>query len=710
MTVKYLNFTIFLGFVSSLMICSLFGPFIVSSKTERYWHNVSLSALESVFTFTVIFTLCMEIRFILRKEKFHRSQTVFWPKRCCHCFQMLSHEDSGTRTAPVSHERDDTNSEEITNAILSATSTSIQECARYSSSTQLHDGALNHLSDTSNENERLEHTNSETPITSLETPCLVRRCSMTPMSGSNGEVSHGLCTGKHLLPGPHRALLNVYGVFCFVSCVGMFLQSIRYCICYGQGEYPAWKTFRHVAANMGIIIALPTTLAFVNAYIDAFYVDSYQNLVTIALLLILSIWKCADCVLRPIKILLESRYSNNETVTVFCRINGTFFDIYDHIDHIAGPFYTETSMIMLGISLQLWSSFVSKTSINSRRNPIAMESCNLDISFSISRRCSISLIFKQSFRRFLNLIRSQNSENQPLISRNTSHRFSKVRFVTWIVFVTANLPYLGLSLMYVFHPSEIAEQFHENNILMSFEIIFCCSFSVLCNYAKLKEKKIPHVSYSNDVGSSWKLKGHEIMLIVCSYGIFTQCILLLTAGAGNLINNGNLMSPEEHMSCKIAIVYSVIKILTAWQMTVFLSRIPRQKCDNPSEHVKIKWILVCLISVMVICGVQWLITSLENKTFLLQRLYFGDKAGKAIGILLEPFGTIYSLHAATVAYELYGEILSRMKWLFMCGKKDRHDCTHNHCTRTTKGNFQRIIVLIWTYTVRPRKKETHKSS
>ena len=159
MTEKYLNFTIFLGLVSSLVICVLFEPYIVSNKTERYWHDVSLSAVELVYAFTMIFTVCMEIRFIRRKEKFHRSQNVFWPKRCCHCFQMLSHKDSWTPTDPVSHERDDTNSEETTNPILSATSTSIQECARSSSSTPLHDGALNHLSDTSNENERLEHTN-----------------------------------------------------------------------------------------------------------------------------------------------------------------------------------------------------------------------------------------------------------------------------------------------------------------------------------------------------------------------------------------------------------------------------------------------------------------------------------------------------------------------------------------------------------------------
>ena len=139
-----------------------------------------------------------------------------------------------------------------------------------------------------------------------------------------------------------------------------------------------------------------------------------------------------------------------------------------------------------------------------------------------------------------------------------------------------------------------------------------------------------------------------------------QCIFLLTAGAGNLLSNKNLLNPQEDISCKIAIAYSVVKMISVWQMTSFLARIPRQHYGRSVEHAQTKWVLVCLATVVVTAGVHWLSTSLEEKAFLLQRLYFGDKAGNVIGVLLEPFETIYDLHAAMVAYELYKSKINGM--------------------------------------------------
>ena len=89
-----------------------------------------------------------------------------------------------------------------------------------------------------------------------------------------------------------------------------------------------------------------------------------------------------------------------------------------------------------------------------------------------------------------------------------------------------------------------------------------------------------------------------------------------------------------------------------WEMVSLLISIPRQKFDHSCNVLDKKIISVCVISVIVISGTQWLITSIENKLFLLQRLYFGDEPGQAIGILLEPFETIFQLHAAMTALEL----------------------------------------------------------
>ena len=54
-----------------------------------------------------------------------------------------------------------------------------------------------------------------------------------------------------------------------------------------------------------------------------------------------------------------------------------------------------------------------------------------------------------------------------------------------------------------------------------------------------------------------------------------------------------------------------------------------------------------------------MILTFEGNMFTLQKLYYGYIAGEVIVVLLEPFGTIYGLHAVMMAYELYKDILSQ---------------------------------------------------
>ena len=145
------------------------------------------------------------------------------------------------------------------------------------------------------------------------------------------------------------------------------------------------------------------------------------------------------------------------------------------------------------------------------------------------------------------------------------------------------------------------------------------------------------------------------MLLVCSYGIFCRNIFLLIAAAGSLTTIHDL-DAEKSVCCTIAVVHSMAKVIIVWQMTGLLITIPRQICDHSFDVLDKKRISVYLISVIVISGTQWLITSIENKSFPLERLYFGEKPGQAIGILLEPFETIFEFHAAMMAYELYKEM------------------------------------------------------
>ena len=392
------------------------------------------------------------------------------------------------------------------------------------------------------------------------------------------------------------------------------------------------------------------------AYIDAVFLDTYQNLLFITLILSVSIWQCAVLMFKPFGRLIKV-VESNETHHVSCDLNGTFFDGFHYIDHICLPFYTETSMIMLGIALKLWHSFVSDTWLDN--NPERSRVCTCNISIPLSRK--ITLYVMKNFRRFAkSWCRSTNPEIVPLLLTNSSRQCSKVIFAAWVCFVMTNLPYLGICLYFAFKPTQQEQKnpddsFYEKSVLLSFEIVFSLSFCIIYSCQKIREKLIACHSGREASCSLWKLKSHEIMLLVCSNGVFCQCMFISTAATGSLVSNHQL-DTDQRVSCAVAIILSLIKVLMVWQMTIFLLRIPRQQLNQPFQR---KLVLVCLINVMVISGNQWLVTSLyEHETFPLEQLYFGDVAGKAIGLLLEPFGTIYGFHAVIMAFESYQDIMS----------------------------------------------------
>ena len=124
--------------------------------------------------------------------------------------------------------------------------------------------------------------------------------------------------------------------------------------------------------------------------------------------------------------------------------------------------------------------------------------------------------------------------------------------------------------------------------------------------------------------------------------------------AGGSLTSKQDIPLEKRTACIMAIIFSAFEVLTVWKTSGLLVRIPR--LDRPFQGDRKKAISLCLISISVISGTQWLITSIERKSFPIKKLYFGDTHGEGIGVLLEPFETIFELHAAIMAYELYCEL------------------------------------------------------
>ena len=331
----------------------------------------------------------------------------------------------------------------------------------------------------------------------------------------------------------NRAMIKVFGVFGFLCLFGLTYETIQNLICYAIGQYSAEIMTEFALTDTIDLVAIPVLFLFGAAYIDAVFLDTYQNILFITLILSMSIWQCAVIMFKPVGRLFNV-VESNETHHVSCDLNDTFFYGFHYIQHICRPVYTEASMIMLGIALKLWHSFVSDTWPENNPERSRVRTCNR----SIPLRRKITLYIKRKFRRFTkSSCRFTNPEMVPLLLTNSSRQFPKGLFAAWVCFVITNLPYLGVCLYFAFKPTQHGQNnpddsFYEKSVLWSFEIVFSLSFCIIYSCQKIRDKLIVCHSGRETGGSLWKLKGHEIMLLVCSNGVFCQCVFLCTAATG----------------------------------------------------------------------------------------------------------------------------------------------------------------------------------
>ena len=643
---KRINLARCIILMTVIIICIVFVSCLVSDNRQRYLQDAILPTFKYGFEVLELINVCVAFVYIRRKEKFHRKQYIFWPNRCCHCALVLRQE---IRRA---------------DSEIQGNVESTNEEASYPESRDftLHfvQGDARHHVDIPTRSLNSDHAPTET---AEETFLL----SSIPFAETNNICQHS-CPGKRV-HSQNRAMIKVFCVFCFASTLGLIVEIIRNFRCYAQDQYSATLIVSSTTLYAAIIVEFLIIIVFVEGFNDAVFLDSNKNLYFIALTIFLPLWKGTEYMFKPIGGLLESDQSYNEThnETIanhqFCYLNDTLGDIFRHDDHVMRPIYTELFFILIPIVLQMWNSFVPKTSITTYTSPLRSRACSIDLSFQWRKKFSFN--FKRTLRRIRQLCFYTRREDEPLLSAAVSSPwFSKIFYEVWTLFLMSNLPYLGLCLYFIYDPNnfhtsvefKIKDSFYEHAVLWSFETVFAISLCISLTYRNIKKKKLGNRSINRSGDSVlWKLKGHEIMLLVCSYGIFCQNIFLLIAAAGSLTTIHDL-DAEKSVSCTIAVVRSMAKIIMVWQITGLLITIPRQTCDHSFDVLDKKRISVFIISVIVISGTQWLITSINNKSFPLERLYFGEKPGQVIGILLEPFETIFELHAAMMAYELYKEM------------------------------------------------------
>ena len=66
---------------------------------------------------------------------------------------------------------------------------------------------------------------------------------------------------------------------------------------------------------------------------------------------------------------------------------------------------------------------------------------------------------------------------------------------------------------------------------------------------------------------------------------------------------------------------------------------------------------------VVLNATNWLVSIAEENSWMDFQSYFGSQLGKVMGVLMEPFASLYGLHAAIIAYETYKTVYSDARFI-----------------------------------------------
>ena len=171
----------------------------------------------------------------------------------------------------------------------------------------------------------------------------------------------------------------------------------------------------------------------------------------------------------------------------------------------------------------------------------------------------------------------------------------------------------------------------------------------LCARQSCITRKMTHPSQILEFDTT----GHETVLLVTCGG--TLCLYLLRIMTATiLLSNYSILDNTEIDLCAIGIINSLVTITAVWQMTSFLLSMPMKSVKNTRE---MKWVLLCLINIIILCGSWWFVMVIDENFMMphIEILYFGSRFGHMFGSMLEPFLSLYKIHAAMTAYEIYKE-------------------------------------------------------
>ena len=642
--------TLLLFLITSLGIC--FAMFQIfpsnNSEQENPADDVVYATVRFAISVILVFFGTFAVWIVRNKEKFHTNQEVYWPFECTHCAMAV-------RVVTTASERDPDSS----NVHLSAPS----ECqvAKHKDQIGSVDGTT-----------RTPCTTGGDASEGQDSDFLTTRSSVTNDTVKELQTPEGSRVHEPLYKEPHKSLLRVCNVFGVMILVYMPIHVLTAVVCLASSGGTALRNATLISTllfDLSIITGVIFSLVFFNNYYEAVFIDVAKFSYAFGIFLATSLWLLTLKITYPVGEIIDSVHNNH--LQRSCNISASFMNFVIDQDDRLTSFYAEYCIVLAATIWQMWSSLLPRSCLDTNSTALLSNYADTIRNASLCRSiksCARKLQKKLTPCSCCQAVSIDEPKTLLGSQRKPSQEMQSLRNKSIVLlFIFSALYCAGRIILYwsLYDLSEYTRTY----LRWSLAIAYSLPLAGLLNYHSFITNRSETIPVKPGISLlHGLLEGHDRLLLLSCGGIFAISIFRLI-GTIDLFYRISSVGREDIVLASYAAIYSIFQMYLFWLMTSFILIVQRQMIPSVTEA---KVVLACLLYVVALNTTNWLVSITEENSWIDLQSYYGSQLGEVMGVLMEPFASLYGLHAAIIAYETYKTVYSDARFINVKKIMSRH--------------------------------------
>ena len=442
----------------------------------------------------------------------------------------------------------------------------------------------------------------------------------------------------------HKSLLNLLQVFGIMAMIGFTSDFVEMCICLHEGSGSAASLAAQLILDISYISGVLFTIVATSKNYDVVCTDKHIFCRYTAIGLAVFFWAAFRQILFPI-----SDYINDARIQpdIACQVSGSFAHFFFKVREVVNPCYEEFAVTGTTVCLQFLTSQLPRSILPPPDGEVVFELTDAHRTNTLLYMIPTKII--SALKATCRLCKGPEWITLSFRCRRTISNKCVARsaLVLSVLGATLFLICNHFVLWYYksnFDLSDETAEYLKRLLEIVFtlpSILFCyCHFASTRSFSKFKMQK--------DFSHHQKLfQEHDILILLCNCGLFSLYIFRIASACGLLLHGG--LDPDYFITCIFSIAGGIVAIIQVALTTLFLLVVQRQSIPQEGR----RWTYVCLVYATVMSTAQWLYGVKKGSEWTVIGRYIGHRQGEVLTLLLEPFATLYRLHAAMVAYEAY---------------------------------------------------------